>query len=252
MSKLPRKGRTAIDNFDAEVDAAMGSSAPPVTNVRIGSDEAAKLRQSLPKGADLPGGAKRIICLSPLAKLFSPRVDIEEFLEAPDSVFADTDFDVVIESSWSTKSYRYGETYTVTELEAMYLVGTDNNRFERATGGTGFVYFDIPEDLLAAFNYAKKTGKVVDKEINEELNKYLEKAKALSNKRVVDFIKDKYNMLYQNRQFVESTGGKPMPPNDMEILITFILKAEINKANSKRKALRQQWEAANREISGQV
>jgi hypothetical protein len=35
-------------------------------------------------------------------------------------------------------------------------------------------------------------------------------------------------------------------------LITFILKAEINKANSKRKALRQQWEAANREISGQV
>ena len=223
----------------------------PITNKRIDTSESAELKQKLHQLNDLPTGHKRIICLNPLAKLFQPYTDIERFLDDPDSVYADEPFDVIVETSWSTKNYRHGESYLVSDLEALYLVGVDNNRFERATGGTGFVYFNIPEDLLSAFSYMKKTGKKVDAEISAQLNEHIEKAKMLSNKRVSDFMKDKYNLLYQNRQYVESTGGKAMSPNDMEILITFVLNAEIKRANSKRKVLRQAWEEANREISGQ-
>lgn len=223
----------------------------PITNVRLDADKAAQIRQNLPQGLDNPGGMKRIIALSPLAKLFQPYVDIERFLDNPKEVYVDEPFDVIFENSWSTRNYKFGESHLVTELEALYLVGVDNRRFERSTGGTGFVYFNIPEDLLSAFSYMKKTGKKVEKDIEDQLNTYLKVAKEMSHKRVFDFMKDKYNLLYQNRQFVESQGGKAMAPNDMEILITFVLKEEIGKANSKRKDLRKAWEEANREISGQ-
>jgi hypothetical protein len=223
----------------------------PITNKRIGSDEAAVLKQKLTQFNDAPTGMKRIICLSPLAKLFQPYSDIERFLDDPSSVYNDEDFDIVFENSWATKNYKYGESYLVSDLEALYLVGVDNNRFERSSGATGFVYFNIPEDLLSAFSYMKKTGKKADKEIEDQLNGYLKNAKDLSNKRVLDFMKDKYNLLFQNRQFVESQGGKAMNPNDMEILITFVLNEDIKRSNSKRKVLRKAWEDANREISGQ-
>jgi hypothetical protein len=223
----------------------------PITNVRIGSDKSAELKQKLHQFNESPAGMKRIICLSPLAKIFQPYLDIERFLDAPEDVYTDEDFDIVVETSWATKTYKYGESYLVTDLEALYLVGSNNDRLERSTGATGFVHFNIPEDLLSAFSYMKKTGKKADKDIEDQLNEHLKKAKELSNKRVSDFMKDKYNLLYQNRQFVESQGGKAMGPNDMEILITFILNEEIKRANSKRKALRKAWEEANREISGQ-
>jgi hypothetical protein len=245
MSKKLPKTNAIDESIDSQIPAGE-------VNVRIDSETSAKLKLTLPKGADLPGGSRRVICLSPLARLFNPQVNLDEYLEDPAKIYSEDTFDIIIENSWATKRYRFGESYTVTELDALYLVGTDNQRFERATGGTGFVYFDIPEDLLAAFNYAKKTGKPVDKDIQSELNLYIKQAKDLSQKRVVDFLKDKYNMLYQNRQFIESTGGKPMAPNDMEMLITFILREEINRSNSKRKALRKAWEEANRELSGQA
>lgn len=222
----------------------------PITNVRVTGDDAAKLRQSIPTGADSPGGMRRIISLSPLAKIFQPYVDLERFLEDPAAVFKDEPFDIVFENSWSTKNYRFGDSILVTELEALYLVGTDNNRFERSTGGTGFVYFNVPEDMLAAFNYTKKTGKKADKELEEQLSQYLEQAKALSEKRVRDFMKDKYNMLYTNRQFIESQGGKAMAPNDMEMLITFVLNEDIKRASDKRKKLRQAFEQAQKELHG--
>jgi hypothetical protein len=227
------------------------TTGTPIVNVRIGSDEVAKIKQNMPENAASPGGMKRIICLSPLAKIFQPYSDIERFLDAPEEVYVDEDFDVVFENSWATKNYKFGESYLVTELEALYLVGVDNNRFERSSGGTGFVYFNIPEDMLATFSYMRKTGKKVDKDMEEQLNLHLQAARDLSNKRVLEFMKDKYNLLYQNRQFVESQGGKAMNPNDMEILITFVLNEEIKRANSKRKKLRAAWEQANRELSGQ-
>lgn len=225
-------------------------SGLPITNVRVDGEQATKMRTSLPPEAASPGGMRRIICLSPLAKIFQPYSDIERFLENPATVYEEEEFDVVFENSWATKYYKYGESYLVTELEALYLVGTDNSRFERSTGNTGFVYFNIPEDLMAAFSYMKKTKKAIDKDISEQLNAHLKAAKEASNKRVVDFMKDKYNLLYTHRQFVESQGGKAMEPNDMEILITFLLKEEIHRAKSKRRELRKAWEEANREISG--
>jgi hypothetical protein len=218
-------------------------------NVRISKEESSQLAVARPA---IPQGIKRVISLCQISKIFNPYCNVEKYLEDPDLVEQEEVFEVVIQGSWATESYKYGEPCLISDLKALQLVGVDNSRFEPSTGWTGLVFFDIPEDLLAAFTYLKRTNKPVDREIEAKLKEHLDAAKALSRRRVIDYLKNRYNDSIAGRKSIKQFGGEPGAPEDIEILISFILRAEIQRSKAMRQKLRREWEEANKEILGSI
>ncbi len=243
MARVP-----GIKNMEMRADAIeMGMPLNKPISKQESSEMMISTKSVIP---DLPTQYKRIISLCPIAKVLQPYVDLEPYLEDPKKVFEEENFDLVIESSWTTKRYHYGEAYLVKDIEAEVLVGINNGRFERSTGHTGFVYFEAPQDMIAAFEYAKKTGKAIDPDLKAELEKYLDQARALSRRRVIDFLKLQYNTMAQSRMTMKENGSSQGAPSDQELLLTFILEEEIKRKVSTRQTLRKKYEEAKAVIEG--
>jgi hypothetical protein len=104
--------------------------------------------------------------------------------------------------------------------------------------------------MIAAFEYAKKTKKAIDPDLKKELDGYLERARALSRNRVIEWLKVHYNTISMSRQTMKEGGSSQGAPNDQELLLTFILAEEIKRKTSSRQALRKKFEAAQATIEG--
>lgn len=221
-------------------------------NTAIGKDESAKMIESTRSALnqDMPQQTRRIISLCPIAKVFQPYTNIDRFIEDLKEIYIEESFKIILEASWATREFNYGEAYVVKESDALMLVGIDNDRFENSTGATGFVYFDAPDDIIAAFNYAKKTKKAVDPDLQKELDLYIGRARELSKKRVMNYMKHLYNGMMLGRQTIAEHGAKNSAPTDYEMLVSSILAEETLKRNNKRQALRKQWEEAQAIIQG--
>lgn len=233
-----------------EMRAEAINSGMPLSNPITKQESSEMMLSTKSMIPDMPTQYKRIISLCPISKVFQPYVDIEPFMVNPDLVYKEENFKIVIEGSWATRSYNYGEAYLVKDNEAEVLVGAANGRFERSTGHTGFVFFEAPPDAIAAFEYAKKTGKKVDPDLQKELDVYLEQARAMSRNRVIDFLKLQYNTMMQSRMTMKENGAGNMAPSDQEMLLCFILEAEIKRKTSSRQAMRKKWEESKAVIEG--
>lgn len=204
-----------------------------------------------------PTVMKRIISLSPLARIFQPFVNIEPFLDDPTLLFndkynAEHPFKIMIQGAHQTRVYNPGEIHLVDESLTMIYAGIDNTRFNREYNGTGLVYFEVSEDIAAALDYNKKTGYELPKPIKKKLEESLEEFRQLSHRRVLDACKTLYNSLVSGRSQLKEAGKEPPPPNDMELLIAYVLKDEVKKAKARRAKLTDAWEAANSEINDDV
>lgn len=203
---------------------------------------------------------RRIIALSPIAQVFNQNVDIEHFLENPHSVLEKPEslggkgpeIEVVVPLSSKTWKFTLGKVYTVTADEALVLVGTENGQqWSNIANGSGLVYFDLPEKLLLAYQYASENNQKIPKELKAEVDKYTNDAAMWSEKRIIDFIKKLYNDMLAGRSTLEQNGGKAPPPNDYEMLYTFLIRETIRQGKDRRKALRDAFAEATAEIEGE-
>ena len=199
---------------------------------------------------DMPTQYKRIISLCPIAKVLQPYVDVEPYLEEPGRVFNNEPFDIIVEGAAATRKFAFGEVYMVKDSEAEVLVGSSNQRFERSTGYTGFVFFEAPPDMIAAYEYAKKTKKAIDPDLKKELDVYIKQATELSRKRVIDTLKTNYNTIMMSRQTMKEAGSSQGTPNDHEYLMTFILEEDIKRKVDIRQKFRKKYEEAQATING--
>lgn len=212
-------------------------------------------RPSLIQNQRLPD--RRIIALSPVAQIFTPFTNIDQFLDDPSSVFEKPKSlggkaeEITVEVPLSNRTYQFvlGRAYTVSAEEALMLVGPENGNWSRMTNGTGLVYFDIPDDELAAFQYATTQKQKIPKELQAKIDECLEKARQWSERRVIDYLKQLFNDIQAGRSTLKQNGGEPPPPNDYEMLYTFILKEQIRDAKNRRRALMETFKEASSEIT---
>jgi hypothetical protein len=200
---------------------------------------------------------RRIIALCPISKIFNPYEEIDAYLDNPSLVeekperLGGKGKDIVIQVPLSSKTYEFivGQAYTVSAEEALMLVGVQNGHWSQMTNGTGLVYFDIPDDELSAFEYATKQKQKIPKELQARIDECLKKAEEWSRKRVMDYLKKLFNDITQGRASLRQAGGEPPPPNDHEMLYTFILKEHIKETKNKRRQLAEAFREATSEIS---
>jgi hypothetical protein len=200
----------------------------------------------------------RVMTLAPLAKIFRPYQDITPYLDRPELALCEEEehrkepFDVVIEGSTASRTFKSGEIHLIDESEALVYVGVANNRFNKEYDSTGLVYFDVPDDLTAALDYHLKTKRKIDADIEERLKAYLDKFRSLSHQRVIAHCKKLYNHLVQSRGTMKEAGKAPPEPNEMELLIAFILRDEIKKTKARRSKLAAAFEGAEGDIGEDV
>lgn len=195
----------------------------------------------------------RLISLTPLARIFQPGVDIEPYLENPDLWKSQTDpFEITIVGSWATRSYKSGTVVNVGEDLAFSYVGLDNSRFMRDHDYTGLVYFDVSEEITASLDYQQKTGRDLPKDITKQLASEIDKFKVLSHKRVLEHAKRLYNSMVAGRNALKEAGKTPPEPNEMELLIAFILRDEVQRMKARRAKLTAAFEQASSDIGSDV
>lgn len=195
----------------------------------------------------------RVITTSPLARIFHQYADLEPFLDNPKEVYetkTKNDFSVMIQGSWASTEFVTNKPYMIDSSLALAYIGVDNTRFSQDNAGTGLVYFDVPEDVEAALDYHKKTGKSLPKDIQSKLEKSMERIEKLSHDRVLAHCKKLYNSLIAGRNRLKEDGKTPAAPNDMELLVAFVLKEEVKKSKSRRAALEKAFEDTAAEIDG--
>lgn len=182
----------------------------------------------------------RVITTSPLARIFNPYFKVQPLLEAPELInrHPAAGFNVMIEGSWETKEFRSGEVYLLDEVTAQALVGIDNSRFRRDTNWTGLVYLQLPDDLSAALDYKAKTGADLGKDMQARLDEAMRAVETASHKRVLLHCKTLYNSLVASRNKLKENGLEASEPNDMELLVAFILREEVQKASARRAKLK--------------
>lgn len=182
----------------------------------------------------------RVITTSPLARIFHPYADIKPFIDDPQKVYEKKikkDFTVMVQNSWATSEYITNKPYMMDSGVANSIVGVNNDRLSQDNAGTGIVYFDVPSDVEASLTYAKETGKSLPKDIQEKLSKSMKRIEKLSHDRVLSHCKRLYNSLISSRNAVKEQGGTPQAPNDLELLVAYVLKEEVKKAKGQREKL---------------
>lgn len=195
----------------------------------------------------------RVIALSPLARIFQPRVNIEPYLDEPNLWKEQLDpFDVVIEGAHATVAYKTGEVHLIDENLAYAYVGHDNTRFSQGYGHTGLIYFNVSDDLTASLDYNLKTGRPLPKDLKAQLEDALKEYKELSHKRVIEHAKRLYNSLVAGRNALRQDGKEPPPPNDMEMLIAFILKDEVARTKARRAKLQKAFDETAKDIGEDI
>ena len=204
-----------------------------------------------------PTVMKRIISLSPLARIFQPYVNIEPFLENPALIYDDAyneanPFSIYIQGAHQTRMYAPGEIHLVDESLTMIYAGIDNTRLNKEYNGTGFVFFEVNDKIAAALDFNKKTGYALPPDLKRELDNSLDGFRQLSHQRCLKAAKDLYNSMVAGRHQLKEAGKEPPEPNDMELLIAYLLKDEVKKAKARRAKLTEAWEAAHDEINADV
>lgn len=200
-----------------------------------------------------PTISKRIISLSPLARVFQPYKSIEPYLDDPLAWKNDkTPFDIVLEASWATRVLESGKIHLLDESITNVVVGIDNTRFRQEYDSTGLVYFDVSEEMHAALEYTHKTKRDLPPDLKKELDQEVDKYRELSHQRVLSHCKRLYNTLVAARQQVREAGKEPPMPNDMELLIAFILKDEVEKQKNRREKLQKMWEQSGDKLTSDV
>lgn len=196
-----------------------------------------------------PTVSKRVISLSPLARLFRPYSSIGPYLDNPLAWKDDkSPFDVVIEGSWNTKVLRSGEIHLLDESLTSVFVGIDNTRLNREYASTGLVYFEVGEEITAALEYTTKTKRPLPDDLKADVLKATEEFRELSHQRVLSHCRDLYNTLKSSRDQLRASGKEPLEPNDMELVIAFILKDEVEAAKRRRAKLSALWDETTKEI----
>lgn len=204
-----------------------------------------------------PQKQMRIIALSPIAQVFQPYTDLEQYLENPEKVRrmpakGEPPIKIMIEGAHATEVYELGRVYVVDEDKAMKLVGVGNDRFSREYGGSGFVYFDAPKEVLAALQYQLDTGAELDKNVKKKMEESLAKLRDLSEKRILDHCKLTYMSLIEGRNREKEAGKTPQDPGAMEMIISFILAEYIKEKKAKRARLHAQFKNLEQEITSEA
>lgn len=195
----------------------------------------------------------RVMTLSPLARIFHPYADITKFLEDPSLLDkVDVDYEVAIEGAHATRVFKSGEIHLIDETLALAYVGVDNTRFRKEYNATGLVYFDAPEDVIAALDYHIKTKRELPADIMEQVKAILDRCREMSHARVIQHCKDRYNSLVAGRNALREAGKEPPPPSDMELLIAVKLSEEINRVKARRAKLTAAFESAAGTIGDDV
>ncbi len=196
-----------------------------------------------------PTKTMRVISLSKLARIFVPYTDISPYLDDPDLWRRqDEPFDIKIETSMATQVIRTQEPHLMDESLTQFFVGIDNTRFSKEYAYTGLVFFDVPEHLWAAMEFHKKTGRSLPLDIKQEMDAHVLKLRELSEGRVIQHCKNLYNSMVAGRNKLKENGKVPEDPNDMELLLAYVLRDEIRRSREKRAKLRQLWNDASAEI----
>lgn len=207
----------------------------------------------LAKQFNRPTKTVRVISLSPLARIFQPYADISPYLEDPDLIFTSTEpFKIKIQGSWKTLDFESGEVHQLDESLALAYVGIDNDRLSTDYASSGLVYFDVPEHVSIALEYHHKVGEKLPLKVKKELEDYLARFRALSDKRVLDHCRRLYNTLMTSRAQLKEAGKAPHDPVDMELIIAFILREEVKKQKSRRKVLSTAFDEAAQDIGEQA
>lgn len=197
----------------------------------------------------------RVITTSPLARIFHPYADIKPFLDDPKLVYekkTKKDFKVMIQSSWASQEFITHKPYMIDSGVANSLVGVSNERMSGDNAGSGLVYFDVPKYVEASLTYAKETGKALPKDIQAKLESSMERIEKLSHDRVLSHCKKLYNSLIASRNAVKEQGGTPQQPNDLELLVAYVLKEEVKKAKGQRDKLAADFEETAEVIGGEA
>lgn len=227
-------------------------------NVRITKEESEAMKASTRAFIDAVGNKgytnseKIIVTYSPYAKVFNPCEKVEKYIDNLNLLKDCKDDIITIPRAEGAFVFKVGTPYEVKTGVAEWLVGLNNELTNKENDWTGFVYLDIPSDLLSAYKYMLQ-GKKIDKEDADIITKKIEYAKQLSISRSLKFIKDLYNSFMLGRQKIKTEFNiDPGLPNDTELLLSFILKEEIKMKNEKRASLMAEFNEANKIIGGSI
>lgn len=227
-------------------------------NIKISKEESARLKESTKAFIEAFGsgsnefsqGGKVVVTFSPYAKVFNPCEKIEKYIEDTSKLLESKDDLLTVSRSEGAFVFKVGKPYEVEKNVSEWLVGLSNELTNKENDWTGFVYLEIPDDLLSAYKYMLQ-GKKIDKEDQTKIESFLEKARGESMSRSLKFIKTLYNTFMMSRSKMKSEFNvDPGIPNDMELLLSFILKEEVKKRNEKRMDMMTQFNEANRIIGG--
>jgi len=187
-----------------------------------------------------------VVCLSPLAKIFQPRMH-DHLMRNPEAVFDDkTAFQLIVDKPSGAFMIDYKKPKLIKDPNLlMWLTGGRDGTMSRETDHTGIIYAPIQDDMLEALTnltglYAedeekgKKEQERVTKEISKKYGDKLKEARALSDFRVMRQIKTVHENLQKQYQTNKENNMGLYNPSTVEFLCTYVLSAEIEKNKSDR------------------
>lgn len=201
-----------------------------------------------------PTKQMKVICLSPLVKVFQPYANLQPFVEDPALMFAEPKegekLEVVIEGSTGTKRFEYGKIHLIDENDAYAWIGDPNGMRRTDHDYTGLVYFNVSPKISAALDYVAETGEKLSPAVDAELREAMKKFREASHLRVIEHCKKLYNTLMKSRARLKANNMTPEDPNTMELLVAFVLRDEIKREKQKKAALLSAFDEAASDIGG--
>lgn len=191
-----------------------------------------------------------VIAMCPIARIFMPQHQ-RELMAHPDKIrdAKGLTFNVVIEKSSGAFSLPFGKPKLVHD-ENLYnfITGGSEGLHQRETDWSGIVPLNVSLDLVEATtalitNYvddaegAAKEQRRIQKEMQEANRTALDKARALSEFRVMRAVRWAHDCLTKQYALNKENGLGVYTPSPTEFLSTYVLSAEQSKSSEERKEL---------------
>jgi hypothetical protein len=178
-----------------------------------------------------------IIPMCPLSKIFNKEMQ-PLLMKDPTRVFKDEPFSVIV--STSRKDYRFeymGPSYQTDALLLNYFLGGDDGMQNQETDWTGLVKLDLDTIQNGAILGAVAGVTKIDSSMQDSIEACKEKAKILSNERVMRQIRSINSNMLKQYQLNKTEGKEAYMPSATEFLAAFVLADEQKKNTEERQEI---------------
>lgn len=203
-----------------------------------------------------------VISLSPLAKIFQRHLQ-EDLMKDPERIYKPENFRIIAEKPSGDVHLIFGKPMQIAQRpgrekdEAVvdvinWLTGGPNGDLCRETDYTGVVAMPLDVDIIGSLativgvglenpEAIEKEQKKQAKQVKTELTLAMEKAKAISETRVMRAIRATHDNLKKQYEINRQNGLGAYQPSTTEFLCCYALAAEQAKRSEDRKRITEQF-----------